>query len=111
MSEQLRHPTGLVYGNRVWPAETGYDVVSKYYDEWYWQSFWMANERPLIVQELMKLRDYATPALDVGTGTGLYLLELLRLGIECVGFDVSQAMFNADIKKLPTIVRLVCASV
>ena len=111
MSEQLRHPTGVVYGNRVWPAETGYDVVSKYYDEWYWQSFWMANERPLIVQELMKLRDYATPALDVGTGTGLYLLELLRLGIECVGLDASQAMLNEAKKKLPDSVRLICGAV
>ena len=111
MSEQLRHPTGVVYGNRVWPAETGYDVVSKYYDEWYWQSFWMANERPLIVQEIMKLRDYATPALDVGTGTGLYLLELLRLGIECVGLDASQAMLNEAKKKLPDSVRLICGAV
>ncbi|MDT8303970.1 MAG: class I SAM-dependent methyltransferase [Sedimentisphaerales bacterium] len=71
----------------------------------------MANERPLIVQELMRLRDCAAPALDVGTGTGLYLLELLRMGIECAGVDVSQAMLVEAKKKLPISVRLVCASV
>lgn len=111
MSEQLRYPTGVVYKNRIWSVIAGYDLVSTYYDEWYWQSFWMANERPLIVQELMRLRDYAAPALDVGTGTGLYLVELLRLGIECSGVDVSQAMLKEAKKKLPTSVRLVCASV
>jgi len=111
MSEQSRHPTGVVYGNRVWPAMAGYELVSTFYNEWYWQSFWMSNERPLIVQELMQLRDCASPALDVGTGTGLYVLELLRLGIECAGVDASQAMLDEAKKKLPTSVRLVCASV
>lgn len=111
MSEQSRHPTGVVYGNRVWPAMAGYELVSTYYNDWYWQSFWMSNERPLIVQELIQLRDCAAPALDVGTGTGLYVFELLRLGIECAGVDASQAMLDEAKKKLPTSLRLVCASV
>jgi len=111
MSEQARKPTGVVYGDRVWPAVVGYELVSTYYDEWYWQSFWTANERPLIVQELVKLRSFATPSLDVGTGTGLYIEELLRLGIECVGIDISQAMLDEARKKLPPSVELICATV
>jgi ubiquinone/menaquinone biosynthesis C-methylase UbiE len=95
----------------VWPVAAGYELVSKYYDEWYWQSFWMANERPLIVEELVRLCSLAGPALDVGTGTGLYLEELLRLGIECVGIDASQAMLDEARKKLPPSVELTCATV
>jgi len=111
MSEQLRHPTGVVYGNRVWPAVAGYEMVSAYYDEWYWQSFWRANERPLIIEKIKMFCSCATPALDVGTGTGLYLKELLRLGIKCVGVDPSQAMLNEAKKKLPASVRLICGAV
>lgn len=111
MSKQTMRPTGVVYGNCVWPAEAGYELVSKYYDEWYWQSFWMTNERPLIVQELKRLCSHASPALDVGTGTGLYIEELLRLGIDCVGIDASQAMLNEAKKKLPPSVRLICGDV
>jgi ubiquinone/menaquinone biosynthesis C-methylase UbiE len=111
MSEQVRKPTGILYGDCVWPAVAGYELVSKYYDEWYWQSFWIANERPLILQELMKLSSCAAPSLDVGTGTGLYLAELLMLGIECVGVDVCQAMLNEAKKNLPASVDLICCSV
>jgi ubiquinone/menaquinone biosynthesis C-methylase UbiE len=111
MTEQLRHPTGVVCGSRVWPVVAGYELVSKYYDEWYWQSFWIANECPLIVYELARFRSCSGPALDVGTGTGLYLNELMRLGIECVGIDASQAMLDEARKKLPASVRLICADV
>jgi len=111
MSEQVRKPAGVVYGNRVWPVIAGYELVSKYYDEWYWQSFWTANECPLIVHELSKLSSCASPALDVGTGTGLYIKELLRLGIECVGIDASRAMLDEARRKLPASVRLICADV
>lgn len=111
MTEQLRHPTGIACGNCVWPVITGYELVSKYYDEWYWQSFWKANERPLIVHEITKLKSCASPALDAGTGTGLYIKELLRLGIECTGIDASQAMLDEARKKLPSSARLICADV
>lgn len=111
MSERVRHPTGVVYGNRVWPAVAGYELVSTYYDQWYWQSFWRANERPLIIEKIKKCGSCATPALDVGTGTGLYLEELSRLNIECVGVDVSQAMLDQAKKQLPTSVRLVFGTV
>lgn len=111
MSEQLRHPTEIVYGNRVWPVVAGYELVSPYYDEWYWQSFWKANERPIIVEKVKKFSSCTSPALDVGTGTGLYLDELLRLGIECVGIDISQAMLDQANRHLQSSVRLVCGSV
>ena len=111
MSEKVRKPTGVVYADRVWPAVSGYELVSSYYDEWYWQTFWKANECPLIVHELTRFRSCAGPALDAGTGTGLYIKELLRLGIECVGIDASQAMLDEARKKLPTSVRLICTDV
>lgn len=111
MSEQLRKPTGIVYGDRVWPAVAGYQLVSTYYDEWYWQSFWTANERPLIVEEIVGLGSRYGRALDVGIGTGLYLTELLNLGIECIGIDACQAMLDEARKKLPLSVELICATV
>lgn len=111
MSDQIRRPTGIVYENCIWPAIPGYELVSPYYDNWYWQIFWAANERPLIVRELMKFCVSAAPALDVGTGTGLYLKELLRLGIDYVGVDICKAMLDEAKKKLPASVRLICANV
>ena len=111
MSEQLRKPTGIMHGDRVWPAVAGYELVSTYYDEWYWQSFWTANERPLIVEEIARLRSRSGPALDVGTGTGIYLTELVNLGIECIGIDACQAMLDEARKKLPPSVELICATV
>ncbi len=100
-----------MYGNRVWPVAAGYQLVSAYYDEWYWQFFWTANEYPLIVRELTERRCGASPALDVGTGTGRYLAELTRLGIECVGVDISQAMLDEARGRVPASARLVCGSV
>jgi len=111
MIEQPRKPTGIVCGNRVWPAVAGYELVSAYYDEWYWQSFWVANERPLIVEEIEKLGSHASPALDVGTGTGLYIRALARLGVECVGIDASKAMLDEAKKDLSASVRLICGSI
>lgn len=111
MSKQTRRPTGIIYGNHVWPAVAGYEMVSSYYDEWYWQIFWKANELPLIVQELKRFSSSTTQALDVGTGTGLYLAELLRLNIQCVGLDVSQKMLNEARKTLPSSARLICGTV
>lgn len=111
MSERVRHPTGVVYGNRIWPVVAGYELVSTYYDEWYWQLFWIANECPLIVRELVRFSSIASPVIDVGTGTGLYLKELLRLGVECVGVDACRAMLNEAKKQLPPSVRLICGNV
>ena len=111
MSKQLRRPTGVMYGDHIWPVVTGYDLVSTYYDEWYWQSFWITNESPLILQEIKKLNTDLSPALDVGTGTGFYIKELLRLGIECVGVDASKAMLSEAKNKLPSSVNLICGNI
>ena len=67
-----------------------------------------------LISALYKLfNDYSDRllALDVGTGTGLYLTELLRSGIDCVGVDICQAMLDEAKKKLPTSVRLICGTV
>jgi ubiquinone/menaquinone biosynthesis C-methylase UbiE len=111
MSLQMRRPTGVIYGNQIWPTVAGYELVSSFYDEWYWQHFWMVNERPLIVQELMRFSSCGSPAIDVGTGTGFYLIELLRLNIECVGVDASQGMLKEARKKVPDSVPLICGTV
>ena len=55
---------------------------------------WKVKRQLHFIQEIMKLRDCAFPALDVGTGTGLYLLELLRIDIECAGVDDVQTNLN-----------------
>lgn len=111
MIGHARRPTGIMYGDRVWPAVAGYDLAAAYYDEWYWQPFWIANERPLIIRELVEIPSSAIPAIDVGTGTGLYLSDLIRLGVQCVGVDASQAMLNEAKDDLPSSARLICASV
>ena len=111
MSKRVRYPTGIVYENHVWPVVAGYELVAKYYDDWYWQSFWKANERPLIVEELRRFCSCASPALDLGTGTGLYLNQLMRLGIEAVGVDVSEAMLNIASNNLSASARLIRGAV
>lgn len=43
-------------------------------------------------------------ALDVGFGSGVYIEELLRMGFECSGVDISQEMVDAGRKRLKTFV-------
>ena len=108
---ESRRPSGRVLGSRIWPVIEGYELVAEYYNEWYWQWFWEANERPLIVREIEMFRSHASPALDAGTGTGMYLRELSRLGIQCTGLDASQAMLDQSRKYLETPIPLICGSV
>ena len=108
---ESRRPSGRVLGNRIWPVVEGYELVAEYYNEWYWQSFWEANERPLIVRELKRVRSRASPALDAGTGTGMYLRELSRLGIRCTGLDTSQAMLDQARQMLEAPISLIRGSV
>lgn len=108
---ESRRPTGRVLGSRVWPVVQGYDLVAEYYNEWYWQLFWEGNERPLIVRELKRVRSRASPALDAGTGTGMYLRELSRLGIRCTGLDTSQAMLDQARQMLEAPISLIRGSV
>jgi len=107
----VRRPSGRVLANRIWPAVAGYELVAPYYDEWYWQAFWEANERPLIARELERMQCHSSVALDSGTGTGMYLRELARLGARCVGLDTSRAMLDRARKRLVKPIPLVCGSV
>lgn len=78
-------------GTILSPRE-GYDRVAGFYDQWKWQSFWDANEAP-IVSELVDLVDPAY-VLDIGVGTGRYLHSLCQKHIEGIGIDLSQAMLS-----------------
>jgi ubiquinone/menaquinone biosynthesis C-methylase UbiE len=111
MTKILRRPTGKVFKDCVCPAIAGYDLVADYYDEWYWQSFWEANERPLISEELKRFQSNPSPALDAGTGTGMYLKEYVRLGIRGVGLDASLSMLNQARKQIDDSVPLICGRV
>ena len=108
MNKSLRRPTGRLFENRVWPVIAGYNLVAAYYQEWYWQSFWEANERPLIAEEIKKFQPHASPALDVGTGGGMYLREYARLSIKGVGLDASLAMLLQARKRIKSAGPFIC---
>jgi ubiquinone/menaquinone biosynthesis C-methylase UbiE len=76
----------------IFSPREGYDRVASFYDQWKWQSFWDANEAPL-VSDLIDLVD-PTYVLDVGVGTGRYLHSLCQKHIEGIGIDLSQAMLS-----------------
>lgn len=78
-------------GTILSPRE-GYDRVAGFYDQWKWQSFWDANEVPIV----SKLVDLVNPSyvLDIGVGTGRYLHSLCQKHIEGIGIDLSQAMLS-----------------
>jgi SAM-dependent methyltransferase len=111
MNKRLRRPSGKIFKNRVWPAIAGYNLVAGHYHEWYWQPFWEANERPLIAEILKRFHSNTSPALDAGTGTGMYLREYARLGIKGVGLDASLAMLKKAQEKNGASVPLICGKV
>lgn len=106
-----RRPIGKIYQGQIWPVKVGYNLASKYYDSWCWQNFWKANEAPLVSKEIFACHSYASPALDVGTGTGFYASKLVELGIQCTALDICRSMLDEARRKLPKAVKLVCSAV
>jgi ubiquinone/menaquinone biosynthesis C-methylase UbiE len=76
----------------------GYDLIAASYDQWYWVDFWRRNEAPIVVRWLKDV----TPGLllDVGSGTGLYRVDLEPFGHRWISLDLSLAMLRVQRARL-----------
>jgi len=82
-------------------VESEFSALSHNYDRWYQTPLGRyidESERSAIL-ELLKAHD-GEMILDVGTGTGIYLLEAVRLGTHVIGIDISVNMLNVLSKKI-----------
>lgn len=75
----------------------GYDLIAPYYEQWKWFKFWQQNEAPIIRRWLNSLN----PAfgLDAGSGTGVYIPDIIKAGHTCMAVDISYAMLSLNRKK------------
>src|SRR5258708_519556 len=80
-------------------AQTAYDLFADRYDHWSWQEFWHQNEWPLVETLVATARRRAT-ILDVGTGTGFYLSQLLNNSRMICGIDLSYQMLRIAHKRV-----------
>lgn len=82
-------------------VESEFSAFSHNYDRWYQTPLGRyidETERSAIL-ELLKTRE-GERILDVGTGTGIYLLEAVRFGAQVIGIDISVSMLNVLGKKI-----------
>jgi 2-polyprenyl-3-methyl-5-hydroxy-6-metoxy-1,4-benzoquinol methylase len=94
-------------GKVLLPSEE-YDLAAGLYDKWPWQKFWRHNEAPFVLSMVGEERN-SQKILDVGTGTGYYIDQLLRDGADAVGLDVSEGMLRQAHKRLGPDARLIRA--
>ena len=75
-----------------------YDASASFYDKRDWQLFWERNEKPIILKlfEFDKYRQI----LDIGCGTGTYILELLNRDLIIYGLDFSTKMLDICRQKI-----------
>jgi ubiquinone/menaquinone biosynthesis C-methylase UbiE len=85
----------LLPGRTPATSAAGYDFAAPHYDDWAWQSFWRANEFPIIFALLMRAEP-RRGVLDVGVGTGAFLADVARAvrDVPIAGVDVSQGMLQ-----------------
>jgi ubiquinone/menaquinone biosynthesis C-methylase UbiE len=91
----------------------GYDQAAEYYDSWYWQKFWRANEFPLVLQAIRR-RLPVSAILDIGVGTGAffeYCEKSLTKTTRLVGVDISAEMLARASERLGDSVALIQADV
>lgn len=82
----LRLAFGLLYNQMAW----SYDLVSWVVSAGQWRS-WQRSALPYLA---------GRPVLEVAHGTGNLLLDLVSLGLQPVGLDLSQAMSGIASRKL-----------
>lgn len=75
-----------------------YDKSAEFYDNRDWQLFWERNEKPLIIN-LLNFDKYKK-ILDVGCGTGTYILSFLDKNVDIYGVDISRNMLEICRKKI-----------
>ncbi len=56
----------------------GYNKIARYYDDWYWQKFWIKNELPIILR-IIEREEGLKHILDIGCGTATYLNHIKDL--------------------------------
>ena len=82
--------------SRIMASSQGYNLAAQGYDTWAWQSFWRANEFPIVLDTLIQ----ASPKrgmLDVGVGTGMFLFDVVSkfsANLPMAGVDISLAMLK-----------------
>ena len=84
------------------PAEA-YDLAAPYYDTWSWQTFWREHELPLIRAEIEALGREAGALIDLGCGTGYYLVQLTPSFSRSVGVDISDGMLAVAVASNPRV--------
>lgn len=75
-----------------------YDEGADFFDERFWTLFWERNEKPLVFN-LFEFDKYKR-ILDVGCGTGNYIIDLLNRNITIIGIDISSKMLEACKRKI-----------
>lgn len=83
------------------PAVTDeYGRIARYYDAVTGRL--LAGSRQALARSALELGAVSkgSPLLDLGCGTGLQMLEYLRLGLPCIGVDASLSMLNVAEKNL-----------
>jgi 2-polyprenyl-3-methyl-5-hydroxy-6-metoxy-1,4-benzoquinol methylase len=86
---------------KIYKVEQGYDIVSEHYDTNKWNKFWKANEAPYIKKWLHKIPKGF--GLDAGSGTGMYLEEIINAGHSCIELDISAKMLWVNKRNHPNI--------
>ena len=75
-----------------------------YEDEWWarvYDSIYYATRQQEHDFYVQQARSLAEPVLELACGTGTVLLDLLRLGVDAYGFDISQPMLDMLQRKMP----------
>jgi SAM-dependent methyltransferase len=102
-------PNGLLAGgfshDIVYDADAGYDLAADFFDDWKWQRVWAKVEWPCIEGILRAIGSEIggfSSLLDVGLGTGTYLLNVgSRFSIKkSYGVDISGRMLAVAQSKL-----------
>lgn len=91
----------------------GYDYAAEHYDAWAWQSFWRANEFPVVRDILVRAKP-KRGLLDVGAGTGAfleYVVDYLDPELPLTGVDISTGMLQHARARLGARARLLVGDV
>ncbi len=90
--------------SKMFEVEEAYDLAASRYDGWKWQDFWRAHEAPFVLDQI-KGRVLASAndrLLDLGCGTGSYLVATRESVRDSVGVDLSGEMLSIARRRSPS---------